>query len=332
MENKSNQKNRDEMQPDLTVVAHKASASLERNESEIIRNWFKLVIDDLELHSLQSMPTQDISSTFPRLIDCMARCVRAPASDPCIDQELNDLAVSIVSIRKGEPAAAGFFDDYVALKRLLVEAAASDLRSSDAGAMKVFQRLDDSFSRFLKMGLEAFMEFHSEELQHMANTDVLTSLYNVRYFRKQISEKLQIFKRYALPFSLIMLDLDRLKQINDMAGHEAGDRALVMLAKIMDQEKREVDIAFRCGGDEFFIILPNTGIDQAESLARRISERFRIADIKSDDKRASVSCGIVSCPLHGTDVSALRSRADKALYQAKSIGGGTTVCYQEPAH
>ncbi|MHB9112349.1 MAG: GGDEF domain-containing protein [Thermoleophilia bacterium] len=289
------------------------------------------MIDDMELHSLQSMPTQEISATFPRFIDCMAKSVRELSSDLCVDTEFYDLAVSIVAIRKGDPAAARFFDDYLALKQLLIEAAASDLRSSDAGVMKVFQRLDDSFSIFLKMGLEASMDFHSEELQRMANTDVLTSLYNVRFFRKQISEKLQLFKRYALPFSLIMLDLDRLKQINDMAGHEAGDRILVMLAEIMNQEKREVDVAFRCGGDEFFIILPNTGIDQAESLARRISDRVRLADFESDGNRASVSCGIVSCPLHGTDVSSLRSKADKALYQAKSIGGGATVCYRESA-
>ncbi|MHB1361642.1 MAG: GGDEF domain-containing protein [Thermoleophilia bacterium] len=313
----------------LAAVAGKASNSLSSREDQIIREWFKSVIDDLELASLQSLPTQELTSDIPKLIDSVARGIRNPGQPQLTGSGLDGLAAAIATIRKGNPAAGKVFDDYAALKQLFVEAAATDLRSSDHMAMQVFRRLDDSFMQFFRVGLEAFIEHHSQELQRMADTDAMTGLFNTRYFRKQLDESLGMFRRYKFPFSLVMLDIDRLKQLNDQEGHAAGDRALVRLAEIMSREKRDVDIAVRSGGDEFFLMLPGSSIDDAEALARRILEGVKRAGALDGRGITGVSMGIVSCPLHGDDADTLRHKADEALYLAKRMGGGTMARYQE---
>ena len=330
----SARKQTDGAELDVSVVASKASISLENRESEIIRKWLKAVIDDMELASLQALPTGELSSTFPQLIAYISKSIQVPAEAEELfsGEELGNLAACMATMRQGEPAAAKVFDDYSMLKHLFLEAAAEDLRTSDIQALQVFQRIDNSFMQFFRTGLEAFIERYSMELQRLANTDALTGLFNVRYFRKQLSEKLELYRRYQLPFALLMLDLDMFKQLNDREGHEAGDKALIKLSQIMSEEKREIDVAVRSGGDEFFVLLPNTNLEQAESLALRINERVRrLRSETGGSQITSVSIGIVSCPLHGADVGTLRARADQALYLAKKGGGGTTVCYQESA-
>ncbi|MCL4473648.1 MAG: GGDEF domain-containing protein [Actinobacteria bacterium] len=313
----------------LSTVASKASYSLLSREDQIIRKWFKNVIDDLEMASLRSLPTQELTSIFPKLVDSVARSIKKPGATALTSQELASLAAMIATIRKGNPGAGKVFEDYASLKQLFVEAASSDLRQSDHMAMQIFQRLDDSFMQFFRTGLEAFIEQHSLELQRMADTDAMTGLYNTRYFRQQLDESLGMFRRYKFPFSLIMLDVDRLKQLNDQQGHAAGDRALIKLAEIMNNEKRDVDIAIRSGGDEFFMILPGTDIDDAESMARRILDGVKNAGSLNGREISGVSMGIVSCPRHGDDADTLRHKADEALYLAKKMGGGTVTRFQE---
>ena len=127
-----------------------------------------------------------------------------------------------------------------------------------------------------------------------------------------------------------MIDLDRLKQLNDVCGHQAGDRALKHLAALMNGEKRETDIAVRYGGDEFFLLLPGTLTEEAEQLAMRIRHCVQALNLSSGGREMTgVSIGVVSCPSDGTDVGTLRAKADRALYLAKSIGGGAVARYQE---
>ncbi|MHB1390316.1 MAG: GGDEF domain-containing protein [Thermoleophilia bacterium] len=327
----SERMNTEDQTDDLSVVAHKAGISLKKREEQITKKWLKAMIDDMELKSLQAFPTELLSAGLPQLIGCIARSIREPAIATCESHELGELAARLATLRKGAPAATQVFDDYAMLKYMFIEAAAMDLRSSDVRAMQVFQRLDASFMNFFKAGMEAFMDQHSRELQQMANTDPLTGLFNVRYFRQQLHRNLEMFKRYGVPFSLMMLDIDKLKQLNDTTGHEAGDNALKLLADVLMKEKREVDVAFRCGGDEFFLILPGTVIEDVETVAERVIQKLS-AGIPGTDAymMTSVSIGIVSCPRDGTDVGSLRARVDQALYHAKKAGGGAVSRYLEP--
>lgn len=314
----------------LKVVADKTGNSLRSQDEDIIRRWLSTVIKELGLESLESFPVQELATGFPALIDHLARSIEEPEGSRESAESLSEVAASIASIRQEKPSLARLFDDFAMLKRMVLDAAARDLRRSDMVAISVTKRLDDGFMPFFQAALEAFIENNSRELLHLANTDALTGLYNVRYFRRQLHKQLQLYKRYRIPFSLMMLDLDDLKELNDTFGHDSGDRVIKNLAAIMSDEKRETDIAVRYGGDEFFLLLPSTNIDEAEKLAFRISRRCRRLNFESiGSEMTSTSIGLAACPLNGTDVGSLRAKTDRALYLSKSLGGGSVSRYQE---
>lgn len=313
-----------------SIVARKAGASIRNLETVVMKEWLKALIDDLDLGSLQAFPTGELSAGIPRLISSLAGYIEEPLDDTLDHPGLAEIASSIATLRKDDPSLARLVEDYALLKRLMLDAATHDLRKSDLAFVEVIQNMDEGFYRVFKAGLEAYVEHHSTELQHLADTDALTGLYNVRYFRRQLHQQLELYKRYHISFSLLMLDLDELKQLNDARGHDAGDAALKNLAMIMKAEKRENDIAVRYGGDEFFLLLPGTSTADGERLAYRINRRVKELNLRSRGAEITgVSIGIVSCPENGTDVGTLRVRADRAMYLAKTLGGGTVARYRD---
>lgn len=310
----------------VETLARKAGASLSRYETIVIKEWLKGVIDVLGLTSLKSFPAQELSSGFPSLIRGVAGSIAEPADSLADDTKAMNVAALLATVRKEEPSVSDVIDDYSMLKGLMVDALARDLRESDIAILEISRRLDEGFVEVFKAGIKTYVDSRSRRLQHLADTDALTGLHNVRFFRRQLHSNLEMYKRYKIPFSLLMLDLDRLKELNDIRGHSAGDRALKHLATILKQEKRETDIAVRYGGDEFFLLLTGTNADEAARLARRIIRNVRAVNLRTGGaEMTGVSIGIVSCPTNGTDVGSLRSRADRALQLAKAIGGNAVA-------
>jgi diguanylate cyclase (GGDEF)-like protein len=316
--------------PQFSAVFEKASYSLQKRETQVIKTWLKHVIDSLGLSSLQAFPTRELTTGFPKLIKSLAAVIEEPATMESSLREISGLPALLATLRKEDPDLEKLIEDFSWLKQLMVEAAAADLRHADTAILKLYQNLDEGFNYVLKEGLKAYLAQHSSKLQHLADTDALTGLYNVRYFRRQLHKNLEMYKRYRLPFSLLMLDLDSLKDLNDARGHQSGDLALKHLAAIMSKEKRETDVAVRYGGDEFFLVLPGTSASAGERLAYRVVRSVRQLNIHSGGREITgVSIGVVSCPANGTDVGTLRAKADRALYLAKAIGGASVACYQE---
>ncbi len=314
----------------VSPVFQKASASLKSRETQVIKLWLKDMIDTLGLTSLQAFPTQELTEGFPRIINSIAEAIEEPDAFSSGGKEVAEVSAKLATLRKEDSSLDKLIDDYTLLKRLMFEAAAADLRRSDEAVLRISQNLDEGFNRIFKEGLKAYVEQHSSNLQHLADTDALTGLYNVRYFRRQLHKHLEMYKRYRIPFSMLMLDLDSLKQLNDACGHQSGDLALKHLAAIMTTEKRETDVAVRYGGDEFFLVLPGTAASEGERLAYRIVRSVRRLNIHSNGREMTgVSIGVVSCPENGADVGTLRAKADRALYLAKAIGGASVACYQE---
>jgi diguanylate cyclase (GGDEF)-like protein len=155
----------------------------------------------------------------------------------------------------------------------------------------------------------------AKQFEHLATVDALTGLYNRRHFCLLAEAEWDRFQRYHRPLSLLMIDIDRFREINDRYGHETGDDALKELARVCMEEKRTPDIVARLGGDEFLLLLPETKLQHARVLAERIQ---KVAATKLDG--ATFSVGIAEASLSMSDFEALLRRADRALYQAKSAG------------
>ena len=157
------------------------------------------------------------------------------------------------------------------------------------------------------------------QLQEQALTDGLTGLYNRRAFEMQLDRDLQFATRMRQPLSLIMLDLDNLKQINDRLGHEGGDTALRMLADSLRAELRAVDTPARYGGDEFAIILPQADAAGALLVAERLRDRIGRV-VLPGTSALTASVGLASFPEYASSREALCLLADRALYRAKRAG------------
>src|SRR5437588_1898927 len=167
------------------------------------------------------------------------------------------------------------------------------------------------------------------QIQQQALTDALTGCHNRRSFEMQLDKDLMMAKRSHQPLSLIMLDLDRFKHLNDSAGHDAGDDALRQLADCFRQELRGVDSASRFGGDEFALILPQAYADGAWIVAERLRARIEQIEILGFGNMTA-SIGIATFPPHASARADLVSAADAALYSAKRTGRNR-VCVFNPA-
>lgn len=156
-----------------------------------------------------------------------------------------------------------------------------------------------------------------QTLLEEANTDVLTGCFNRRYLHFALEEQSKAFRSFGIPSSLLIIDVDRFKPINDKYGHSIGDRVLVDVVKVINRFTRERDLLCRYGGDEFVLLLPNSNIDQAYALASRLSEKIDKLSFKSSSgKSFSVSCSI-GVATHSMEEGSIIERADKALYVSK---------------
>jgi len=159
-------------------------------------------------------------------------------------------------------------------------------------------------------------------LRFLANIDMLTRVPNRRYFTELARRAFD--RQPAGTMSVLMFDIDHFKQINDMLGHAAGDRALRLVARSMSDTLRTNDIAGRQGGDEFALLLPQTNVNEAMTVAARIVSRAQTLAAEEDMPHLSLSFGVVQSSAGEKVQDALR-RADQALYEAKRQGRGRAV-------
>lgn len=165
-----------------------------------------------------------------------------------------------------------------------------------------------------------------EDLERLANTDPLTGLPNRRFFMAQLAAELARRHRYGHPLSLLMLDLDHFKQVNDRWGHGVGDEALKLFADCVQCCLRTQDVAGRLGGEEFAILLPETGENVAWPVAERIRARMEQTRIATEDGHCTVTVSIgVTQVEDSDDLESLLRRVDEALYAAKEGGRNRVV-------
>ena len=172
-----------------------------------------------------------------------------------------------------------------------------------------------------------------EKLQKLAITDGLTKLYNSRSFYTQLELEVDRFNRYKHPLALLLLDIDNFKEYNDTYGHLEGDKVLVRFSQIIKSCLRANDSAYRYGGEEFTVILPETNGDEAKTVAQRIRaslEAEKYKPVPGKVARITISIGVTQC-YPKEELSTFIRRADKAMYLSKENGRNrVSVLLAEP--
>ncbi len=171
--------------------------------------------------------------------------------------------------------------------------------------------------------INAELHVLKDALQEQANHDPMTNLYNRRYFYTIANDILNLAHREQKSVSIIMLDIDYFKKINDMYGHAVGDIVIKRLASIMLKNTRKSDVVARIGGEEFAILLPNTNTEGAKKIASKIRELVNDEKIEVDGVISfnfTVSLGVATATQEDEQIDSVLNRADKALYKAKEAG------------
>ncbi len=170
-----------------------------------------------------------------------------------------------------------------------------------------------------------------EKLLKQSRIDYLTNLYNRFYFLELFEHHLAIWKRSKQPVSLLIIDVDNFKLVNDRYGHIAGDKVLQDISSQLSSSTREYDVCARIGGEEFAVLLPDTKLKEAVSIADKLRNKISHHSTAVDNYpiKLSVTIGVSSLADERPDWTSMYSAADAAMYQGKSSGRNTVVSVDE---
>lgn len=168
-----------------------------------------------------------------------------------------------------------------------------------------------------------------ERINNLINTDLLMGIYSRRYLEKKLKDLLYEYKRYDKPFSVLMIDIDDFKTVNDKYGHLVGDKVLAKVGEILKASLRQLDIPSRYGGDEIVVLLPNTKKEEAFKAASKIQSFFQKTRFKTSQDEFSITTSIGVYEVQPKDdFETVLNKTDNAMYEAKAKGKNAVVIHQ----
>src|SRR5271165_7125737 len=170
--------------------------------------------------------------------------------------------------------------------------------------------------------------FVFQKLQQQSITDGLTGIKTRRFFWEALSAEWKRASRSGRPFSVVLIDLDKFKEVNDTMGHFEGDLVLARVGRLLEQKSRQSNVVARYGGDEFIILMPETGAEQAQVLAERLRQ-WMLSDPMLSEHHITGSFGVASFPMHGFSIEDVIRVADAGMYVSKRSGGNMVSTAQE---
>jgi len=245
-------------------------------------------------------------NVLPDLKNCQELCI-ALRAEPTIE------TIPIIVVSHGKENRE---EKITMFKSGLIDSYVSSLGSTEelAAYANVFLQ---------RQALEEELEVKNAMLNDLSITDELTKLYNRRYFIQRLDEELQKIKRYSYNLSVLMIDIDHFKNINDTFGHSQGDQALEKLAKLIKRNIRSIDLPCRYGGDEIVIIFSFTNFEGVYEVAQRLLKKVEEHNFGTAENplKFTISIGLLTIDnKDGTDIDSLFRALDKQLYDAKNTG------------
>ena len=250
---------------------------------------------------------------------------------------INGQQISLYILKPGDEIVIGenmiVFDDgtgkFVSLDETEVVRKGSETAIIEDQFVSLQKKLkDQSLKREFK-NIEGIVKKSRKRLSDLATRDRLTRLYNREYFERVAQAEFNHARESTLPFSLLFIDIDHFKKINDQYGHTVGDDALRTIASLVQSSCRKTDIVARYGGEEIVVILPDTKSIYARTVATDIRGIIEKETIKLLGFRVTVSIGIATYSEDGKDLKSIIENADKALYQAKRRGRNRVCKFNE---
>jgi two-component system cell cycle response regulator len=197
------------------------------------------------------------------------------------------------------------------------------------GRAEDVKRTLETVSNIAAISIQNAMRY--ELLEQLATTDGLTGLNNHRRFQEMLEEEVEESRRYERTLSLMLVDIDHFKRVNDTWGHPVGDQVLKRVARVLNEFARTTDRVCRYGGEEFAIIMPQTDKNGGRLLAERFRTEIKEQKFRANDEDFSItlSLGICTFPDQARHKQELIDKADQALYHAKNNGRDQTVHYAD---
>jgi len=269
------------------------------------------------------------------ILTAAIRMIKLPLTEGIVAKALNlSQPVVVKDVSKSDYYYKIFSSDKPVKKEKLVVLPLK-VENKNFGVVNLHFNINTRFpSSFLdKMLLKILSDYISIIIDNCykyfdAVSDSMTKMYNHNYILKRLQQEIEFSKKFKSTLSLILIDIDHFKQINDKYGHQSGDKVIISIAKIIKDNIRFSDIAGRYGGEEFCIILPNTKLEGAVSIAQRLKNQISAKKITiQDGQQISVSCsfGVKEYDMNDT-VEEFINKTDKLLYQAKFLGRNR-ICF-----
>jgi diguanylate cyclase (GGDEF)-like protein len=207
-----------------------------------------------------------------------------------------------------------------------------DLKTTDGRHIRAHCAVLQNQGRMLTYCDVTDLVRNAEQLERLATIDSMTGLFNRGHFLSSADAEWNRFQRYQRPLSLLMVDIDHFKQVNDRYGHAVGDEAIIAVAQACASGKRQSDIVGRLGGEEFAILLPETDLAQATIVAERVRQTIagQVMMAHKVHFRITASIGMAEASVSMSGIDVLMRAADQALYQAKEQGRNCVVRWSQP--
>jgi len=290
----------------------------------ITLRWLEAVRNDRSIPSAISLEEPLLSDAVPLVLDEILRVIE-------VDERKIEHEKICSAARHGRERAQEHFDvkelvrEYQLLREqvfsYLEEHASQFARSITAGVPNINYRVGLALDEAMRETINAFVEEHIVQLRRLSRLDTVTGLYNHRIFYERFEDELNRAKRYDSPLTLVLIDLDNFKTVNDTRGHLFGDHMLVKCAEILRHELRQTDIISRYGGDEFGIILTETTRQHGHGMMVRLSNAIAELGIREGAPASfGMSFGLAAHPEDDGTVTRLVRIADDHLLYNKHMG------------
>ncbi|HXM34964.1 MAG TPA: diguanylate cyclase [Pyrinomonadaceae bacterium] len=306
---------------------------IKRSVNEITQSWLEAVRDDRSIPSAEGLDEPLLLDAVPLVLDEILRVVE-------LDESKIEHEKICSAARHGRERAQEHFDvrelvrEYQLLREhifLFVRGKTKEFARFGAGkAETICLRIGLALDEAMRETINAFVEEHMVQLRRLSRTDSLTGLYNHRLFYERLSDELNRAKRYDSPLSIVLLDLDNFKSVNDLKGHQFGDHLLIKCAERLREDLRQTDILCRYGGDEFGLILTETRGEEAEMMMRRLAGDFReLGRREGAPADFGMSFGLSAHPTDNGTVKRMVKVADERLLLSKQKNKGDLMLADE---